>query len=184
MKEGIIYITTNLKNGKQYVGQTIKKLSERISEHERIKKTLPFSRAIKKYGIENFKWFSYSCPEEDLDWHERFLIKELNTLAPNGYNLDSGGHKNKHHHETTKEKISEKNSGEKNGMFNKHHTEEAKQKMKGKVPWNKGIPHTEETKEKIRKNLPDQKRENNPFYGKHHTIESKEKIRLAHLRRI
>ncbi|MFA5031326.1 MAG: GIY-YIG nuclease family protein [Patescibacteria group bacterium] len=104
-KLGTIYIATNLVNGKQYVGQTTKNLKRRIRGHKN-KRNYPISNAIKKYGIENFKWISFSCPEEDLDWQESFLIKELNTLAPYGYNLETGGNKNKHLHKSTREIMS------------------------------------------------------------------------------
>ena len=111
---GIIYITTNLINRKQYIGQTIQSLKERkrghLKESKKEIKPYPLYRAIGKYGWDNFKWVSFSCPEEDLDWTETFLIKEFNTLVPNGYNLDSGGNKNKHHHEITKKKMSKNNA--------------------------------------------------------------------------
>jgi group I intron endonuclease len=107
--DGNIYICTNLMNKKQYVGQTLRKLKERIRDHKNgSNSTSILHKAIKKYNKENFKWISFSCPEEDLNWTETFLIKKLNTLVPNGYNLDSGGNKQKHRHETTKEKIREK----------------------------------------------------------------------------
>lgn len=127
MNDGIIYIATNLKNGKQYVGQTTRSLRERIIGHKcdalKMKRNVPFILSIKKYGLDNFKWTSFSCPEEDLDWTETFLIKELNTLVPNGYNLETGGNKNKHHHELSKQKMSENHwdcSGEKHPMFGTH----------------------------------------------------------------
>ena len=78
---------------------------------------------MKKYGKENFKWISFECPVDDLDYNERLLIKELKTLTPNGYNLESGGHKNKNLAKETKDKISKTkikrgvNKGEKNPMF-------------------------------------------------------------------
>ena len=119
-KNGIIYIATNLVNSKQYVGQTTRQLNHRKREHNKQNDCVVFGRALKKYNPNNFKWSSFSCPEEDLDWTESFLIKELNTLAPNGYNLDSGGHENKRLHKLTKKKISKNHiniSGENNPMF-------------------------------------------------------------------
>jgi predicted GIY-YIG superfamily endonuclease len=55
---GTIYVVTNLVNGKQNVGQTTRKLKKRIKEHENHGFLL--SKAIKKYGIENFKIISFS----------------------------------------------------------------------------------------------------------------------------
>jgi group I intron endonuclease len=102
-KSGIIYIIINLINGKQNIGQTTRSLKKRIGEHK--KDGYLLSKAIRKYGIENFKVISFSCPEEDLDWTETFLIKELKTQVPNGYNLQPGGSKYKHHHKITKRKM-------------------------------------------------------------------------------
>lgn len=202
-KIGTIYVATNLQNGKRYVGQTIRKIQRRIYEHTIAKNNSPLSNAIKKYTTENFKWIFYSCSEGDLDWHETFLIKELNTLAPNGYNLDSGGNEQKYRHEetkqkmkenhwdcsgrnnpnygkdrleTTKLKISEKNKGKNNGMYGKQQTILTRQKIK-ENNWMKG---------KTGINHPmfgkfDGK--NNPFYGKRHTEETKFKMKLAWKRR-
>lgn len=111
---GYIYILINLKNNKQYVGQTVS-LKERLRSHiweskqNNIK--LPIHRAIKKYDIENFKIVSFPCPEEDLNWAETFLIKELNTKKPNGYNLTDGGEGLKNPSVETKQKISKSKMG-------------------------------------------------------------------------
>lgn len=177
-KDGIIYIATNLCNGKQYVGQTTQKLQERIRQHNKNNSgCIILYKAIKKYGIENFKWVSHSCPENDLDWQETFLIKELNTLTPNGYNLESGGHKNKHHHEITKQKISGKN----NHNFGKIPTKETKEKMSlshkgknnpmfgklGKKNHMFGKHLSKKTKDKISKIKENKyKGKNNPMFGK------------------
>lgn len=126
---GIIYIIINLINGKQYVGQTTRDINVRISEHKR-KKNYVLGKSIKKYGIENFKWISFSCPEEDLDWTEIFLIKELNTLVPNGYNLEMGGYTNKHLSREIKRKISISTSGKNHHFWGKKRPEHS-QKMKG-----------------------------------------------------
>jgi group I intron endonuclease len=141
-KDGTIYIWTNLINGKQYIGQTTRALKERIYEHKKSNGSSIINAAIKKYGIENFKIISFSCPEKDLDWTESFLEAKLNTIVPNGYNLQPGGSKYKHHHEITRQKMrdnhpdqSGKNHpmfgrvGEKNPRFGKHHTKEVKQKL-------------------------------------------------------
>jgi group I intron endonuclease len=160
-KFGTIYIPTNLINGKQYVGQTTTKLNKRINSHKNNKSNYPFTNAIKKYGIENFKIISFSCPEEDLDWIEEFLIKELNTLLPNGYNLDSGGNKNKHLAESTKEKIRINHLG-------KHASRETKNKMSISRIGDKnprfGKPHSETSLQKMRDK---KKGKNNPMYGTH-----------------
>ena len=50
-KTGIIYIATNIKNGKSYIGQTISKLNKRVSRHYKSSKThsYKFANALKKY---------------------------------------------------------------------------------------------------------------------------------------
>lgn len=51
---GIVYMATNILNGKKYIGQTVKTLSGR--KHEHIKHaligryTMPFHGSIRKYG--------------------------------------------------------------------------------------------------------------------------------------
>ncbi len=48
--------------------------------------------AITKYGAENMKFeVVEECADAMLNDREQHWIKELNTLAPNGYNLRSGG---------------------------------------------------------------------------------------------
>jgi group I intron endonuclease len=161
-ENGTIYIVTNLLNGKQNIGQTTRKLTERIWEHKTGVGSVLLHKAVKKYGMENFKWVSFSCPEEDLDWQETFLIKELNTLVPNGYNLETGGHKNKHHHEITKQKMSKNHSnfnGKNNPFYGKKHTEEAIKKMKNSCPDRKGENNPNYGNHKL-------VGENNPMYGK------------------
>lgn len=153
-QNGTIYIATNLINKKQYVGQTTKTLKERITGHKYgSNSTSILHKAIKKYGFRNFKWVSFSCPEEDLDWQETFLIKELNVLVPNGYNLDSGGNTQKHRHEITKQKIRKKELGKNSYWFGKSRSEEDRKKKSESLSWFKG--------------------ENHSWFGKHHKEESK-----------
>ncbi len=92
---GVVYKATSIINGKEYVGQTKNNLLKRIKEHLRPnkKRVSLLSRAIKKYGTENFKWVTIDIAysREDLDNKEIFWIKFFNTIAPNGYNLTHGG---------------------------------------------------------------------------------------------
>ena len=109
---------------------------------------------------------------------------------------------------------SERMKGENHPMYGKHLSDETKAKLseskRGKIPWNKGIPHTEEAKAKMRgrpvseetreKNRQAQlgkhpseetraklsattKGEKNPFYGRHHTEETKQILREKALAR-
>jgi group I intron endonuclease len=84
-----IYLTTNLINGKQYVGShNGDKYDSYLGSGKNIIK------AIKKYGRKNFKReILESCnPENNLLLEEKYISK-YNTLIPNGYNISpSGGH--------------------------------------------------------------------------------------------
>ena len=95
---GYIYKITNLINNKCYIGQTTKSIEERWNRHkqdafrkERHSYDYPLYRAIRKYGIENFK----------IEQIEKSLISDLNNKEiywinfynsyHNGYNQTLGG---------------------------------------------------------------------------------------------
>jgi predicted nucleic acid-binding Zn finger protein len=84
-KFGYIYLTTNILNNKQYVGQHRGyKLDKNYIGSGKIIKNL-----IKKYGKEIFKLqiLDYADNQEELSNKELYYIEKLNTLFPNGYNL-------------------------------------------------------------------------------------------------
>ena len=179
----VIYKAINKINGKEYVGQTIRNLSERISEHKyaaskRIN-NLPFGNAIFSYGFDNFIFEeideAYSI--EELNRKEEFYIDKLNTLVPNGYNLDIGG-KNKSTHENTRKKMSESRKGryvgENSPLFGKKRPEEIckKQSESMLAKYLLGYVQSEESK---RKNSEAHMGEKNNFFGKNHTEEAKKK---------
>ena len=88
---GIVYLVTNLLDGKQYVGQTTRTLEERFSEHSEADSLL--GRAIQRDSAENFSrevLAECETPEE-LDAQERFYIKKLDCKHPKGYNANDGG---------------------------------------------------------------------------------------------
>jgi group I intron endonuclease len=126
-----IYVLTNKINGKKYVGQTSRSFDFRLKKHlscARNKNKLKISRAINKYGIDNFEKYIYECQEEDLDYLETEMIKILDSIN-NGYNLETGGSKNKHHSEETKKKMSISKKGAPNGWLGKHHSKETRKKQ-------------------------------------------------------
>ena len=93
---GIVYCVTNTSNGKKYVGQTTQKLSSRWRYH--VKYALNGSgnalhSAIRKYGQESFtvKLLDSAISQEELNEKEIAHIVRENSLAPNGYNLTTGG---------------------------------------------------------------------------------------------
>lgn len=90
----IIYKITNLINGKIYIGQTIRSLESRWLSHcSSSSLCLYLSNSIKKYGKENFNVSVLKkCSSlQEMNYYEKFFIKSLNSLAPNGYNLRDGG---------------------------------------------------------------------------------------------
>ncbi len=150
--------------GKIYIGQTIRPIEKRFKQH--LKKgsgCAAIYNAIQYHGWDNFEKDWYECPDEDLNFDEELLVREMGTLAPDGYNLREGGgntgkmsedskkkiseaNKGKTHTEETKKKWSELRKGENNSMYGKNHTEETRKKI-GEI--NLGKTHTEETKKKM-----------------------------------
>ena len=132
----IIYKITNNVNGKIYIGQTVRTLEERFTEHKRNKKSL-ISKAFKKYGIENFTIEQIDTAEsiDELNELEFKYIREYDCITPNGYNQCEGGGNTfgYHHSDESKQKMSQnkkgKYAGEENHFYGKHHTEEARRKM-------------------------------------------------------
>ena len=90
----LIYKIENKLNGKIYVGQTRRTLEERMNEHKKeCCKNCYIDRAIKKYGMENFKTeiLEFCKTIEEMNEREIYWIKKLNCKFPNGYNLADGG---------------------------------------------------------------------------------------------
>lgn len=95
----IIYKATNQLNGKSYIGQTSRKLQQRINEHHKKASIenprLLFHRAIRKYGKENFSWeVLVETSHENANTEEINLILKFDTRVPNGYNIAKGGDAN------------------------------------------------------------------------------------------
>jgi group I intron endonuclease len=88
---GYIYLITNLINGKQYVGQTVQTIKARFRKHfsDAKYKNTYISRAINKYGRENFKieQIDIAYNQIELNLLEGVYMLWFKTLAPNGYNL-------------------------------------------------------------------------------------------------
>jgi group I intron endonuclease len=163
-----VYLTTNLVNGKQYIGSHY---TNNLNDNY-LGSGKALHLAIRKYGRNNFKReILQECESiEEARRLEEHYIHTLNTLSPNGYNISEiggSGITGKSwgvHSEITKQKIrksvtetlnkpevrqkiSEAISGEKNGFYNKQHSEETKRKIREK---NKGRKHTKETIEKMK----------------------------------
>ena len=156
-----VYLTTNLVNGKQYIGDHTINVNKR--KYYSGSGDILLS-AIKKYGENNFfkeilEWFP--TRKEAYEAQEPY-IKKFNTLIPFGYNVSpNGGYgvNNSLLTEETKNKIRKANSGENNGMFHKTHTDEAKEIIRNSKIGTKASELTiQKYKEKRQGN-------NNPMYG-------------------
>lgn len=138
---GTIYLTTNLINGKIYIGQTTTNCKSYIGSGRFIKK------AIKKYGKHNFlKVILLSNIEslEELNLWETFYINLFGSRNSKiGYNIKSGGSRSKFNHTSEAiEKIKIRSNQEDNRLRireiqklavikrkGSHQSEQAKKKM-------------------------------------------------------
>lgn len=160
----IVYMATNKKNKKAYIGQTIATLEKRKSGHiasSRRGSLYPFHSAIRKYKEAGFIWeiIYLATSLEDLNNAEEIYIKEYCTQKY-GYNVLAGG-KNALHTLESRAKISKAMQGKKSPQFGKKHTPESRAKMsaakKGRFAGNE-----------------------NPFFGKKHTLKARVKISKFH----
>lgn len=166
----IIYKTTNLINGKIYVGYDTKNDQNYFGSGKYYK------RAEKKYGKENFRKAIIDSDEDfaDLCRKENFWIAFYDARNPAiGYNILPGGEgwcgprseetkrkmsesaKGKHYSDETRKKLSaamkgenHPNYGKSSAMKGKKHSEETKQKMSLAA---KGKAKSEEHRSNIRK---------------------------------
>ncbi len=176
----IIYKIENKINDKIYIGQTKKKLSERIAQHI-AENRFYFQKALNKYGLESFviSIIDEAYTKEILDEKEKYWIKFYDCRMPSGYNLTSGGEGNDSPtSEATRLKLSKAHLGKPSGMLGKHHSEESIQKMKKPCTEErkqklKGRHHSEETKQKKRKPISEETRKNR--LGRHQSEETKQK---------
>ncbi len=142
----IIYKLENKINGKIYVGQTQREISQRLATHLHAKTYI--GNVLKKYGLQSFtiSIIDYADDKNVLTEKEIFWIKTLKCKFPDGYNLTDGGeglfnpsevtkqrlrlsHMGKHPTDKTRKKMSENNSGELNHFFGKIHSDETRKKM-------------------------------------------------------
>jgi group I intron endonuclease len=89
-KFNFVYITTNLINGKQYVGDHS---TDNLEKDKYLGSGIRFIKSINFYGKENFKreiLEHFSTKKEAFAAQEKYII-ERNTLSPNGYNLSPIG---------------------------------------------------------------------------------------------
>jgi len=183
---GVIYKTTNLLNGNEYVGQSTQ-TGRNLKYY--LGSGIALQNAIKKYGGSNFeKEILCECSsKEQLDRLERLWI----SLIKPYYNLDIGGNAAGKHSEATRKKISDKKKGKKLTpeqyerylATRKPVTEETKQKISETLT---GRKQSKETVEKRCKKLrghdtseETRKKQSASNIGQCRTEETKEKMRIA-----
>lgn len=190
---GYIYLTENLINHKKYIG---KKSSKKFLGTKYLGSGKILTQAVNKYGKENFTVTMLDTAEnlEELNQKEIYYISKYNAQEnTNFYNISKGGldggplFKGHKHTDETKQKISNKVKGTKNGFYGKHHSEECKkimsEKRKQRITSDetrlkmsearKGIKFTEDHKRKISEAQRGEKSNN---WGKTLSSEVKQKI--------
>lgn len=149
MRYGVVYRITNLETGKCYIGRTKNPLRVRWQQHCYLRsRCLHLNNAIQKYGKESFSIheIASSWNDENLRELEVLLIKQENTLTPNGYNLININTGPSEISEETRQRLSEAQKGKISPMQGRTHTIETKQKISIAK---KGKTYSEE----IRKNM-------------------------------
>lgn len=176
------YITTNLINGNQYVGDHS---TDNLNDGY-LGSGINIVRAIKKYGKENFSkeiLELFDSNQKAFDAQKKY-INEYNTLRPNGYNISPmGGHQcSGGVSEETKKQISK--SVSKNFKNNPDYREKIRKAATGvkqsqetinkRIEKTTGRKHTKEAKIKIGK----------AHRGRKHSEASRANMRDAHIGQI
>ncbi len=107
-----IYLLINTLNNKIYIGQTIN-LKQRMSAYKYQKDKSKISRAIRKYGWNNFNMkIIEETNSNELDLKEKYWIRFYNSTNPDiGYNIEEGGkHPSRVNRKIKKNNISGENS--------------------------------------------------------------------------
>lgn len=154
MKSYCVYVHTNKINGKQYVGITSLRPTQRWGNGSGYRRCDAFYNAIKKYGFSNFEHeiLKDGLTKKEAEALEVKLIASLNTQIPNGYNIAPGGGATGGVSDYTRKKMSESHiglfAGEKHPMYGRHHSEETKRMCSEK---RKGHHMSAESREKLSK---------------------------------
>lgn len=136
-----IYITTNLLNGKKYIGK--RHYSGEIEDDDYLGSGKILKNAIKKYGRSNFiKSILETCETETLcNEREQFWIREFNAVnSPMFYNIASGGDGGNTYAGLSPEELrrihdikSQKNKGKNNPRYQANVTTETREKLSAAV---------------------------------------------------
>lgn len=143
---GYIYLTTNLINGRKYIGQ---KKSSYFKGTEYLGSGKILKQAIEKYGWNSFRVeLVEECnSKEELDEKERYWIKEYGAVdSPEFYNIAFGGQSRAHRPSLEeRQRISEiakSRVGEQNPFYGRTHSQETKEvlRIKSRKNWRRCLP--------------------------------------------
>ena len=180
---GFIYITTNLINHKQYIGQ--RKIKGDDSDNQYLGSGKLITHSINKYGKENFtrEILDYASSQEELDYLEGYYI-ELNhaTTSPFFYNIAEGGKGgskfagwSEQQRLQFSKQCSERLAGKGNPRYGVKLTPEHRQLL-SEIHSNLEFKKTWQSDEFRKKMSEVTQGEKNGMYGKTHSEESKKKI--------
>ena len=142
LEHGIIYSYVNKKNGKRYIGRTIRgkrRKKDHLRESQRYKSL--FDKILQKEGEENFEYeVLYEVDElrskifNILNEKERDYIKQYDCQVPNGYNISEGGGSvawmiGYKPTEETLEKLRDSHKGKPSPMKGKHYPPKVREKI-------------------------------------------------------
>ncbi len=174
---GYIYKTTNLINGKIYIGQ---KKSDKFLFNQYLGSGTKLKSAIKHYGKENFKveLLEECYSKQSLNNREKFYIEKYNSQNSYiGYNIVDGGESggwNKNYHwfnngiEEAQCIVCPDNWVSGRLLMTEQQKEKISKSQKGKIV-------SEKTRDKLR-HISHPKGENHYNFGKHLSIETRIKI--------
>jgi hypothetical protein len=180
-----IYITTNLLNNKQYIGEHSSNNLDAVKTINYLGSGQLLKLKIKEYGRENFKKeiLEFFPKKSDAHFAQERYIQKYNTLVPNGYNISpSGGLKyNGYHSKETIEIIQKKNKGKKRSDITKERLRLRALNMSQETKDKIGISSKNRSKESNYRCGSANRGKETWMKGKHHTEESNRKNREKHL---
>ena len=147
---GYIYITTNITNGKIYIGQ---KKSQVFLGNKYLGSGTLIRSAIKKYGYSNFNvsMLEECSSKEDLDEKEIYWISKYDSMNKDiGYNICPGGHNGNIMDYLPEEQVLRIRKEHSEFMKTFKHSEETKLRIS---KLHKGRKRSEETRNKISQSL-------------------------------
>ena len=157
IRKWCVYMHTNKINGKRYIGITSQEPEKRWMNGFGYSEMLPFGRAVRKYGWDNFQHevLLDQLSEREAKRLESYLIGLLDTQNKSiGYNVTSGGDGmcGFHHTDVSKEKMSIAKAGSNHPNYGNHLSKTTRSKISERLTGNKncvGVIRSEETRQKM-----------------------------------